>query len=291
MIDGARYAFHYSDDPRQIDVFRKWEIKYDGVPSNQTRSLATVDALNPPLPGDALSPPLPGDTLRIEVSGFTIKGFHNGVEVISATDTDMANRIALGEPGMAYRWATSSIVGVYPAPVWERWSAGSLLVPPPASADITVLDTSGSATDLQVSFSNVIETASADFSVTIRNDGSVDLALQQIAVGDPLAPPFSIQTNNCMPGMLTPNTSCSFVVRFSPLSAGTFNDTFDIPSNDPDENPVTVSVSGTGISAGTAARTDNSGSSGGSMTWLLVLFATVTGYLRSFCRGARSSLS
>jgi hypothetical protein len=280
--DLARYAFHYAGDPRQEDVFGRWEIKYDGVPTPQTRTLAM---------SELVPPPAPGDTLRIEVAGFTIKGFHNGIEVIFATDTD-ASKISSGEPGVAYRWATDLVAGVYPAPVWESWTAGSLPAPP-LIPDITVLDTSGSTSDLQLSFGNVNVGTSADSSMAIRNDGGADLVLPQVAASIPLAPPFSIQADNCSPGILMPNDSCSLVVRFSPSSVETFNDTFDIPSNDPDENPVTFSVSGTGIDAGAGAAASNgsSGGSSGSMSWLLVLLAAVTAYLRRFSRWARSSLS
>ena len=45
---------------------------------------------------------------------------------------------------------------------------------------------------------------------------------------------------------MAPSATCTFTVRFSPDAAGTFSNSFDIPSNDPDENPVTISLSGTG---------------------------------------------
>ena len=47
-------------------------------------------------------------------------------------------------------------------------------------------------------------------------------------------------------------------MRFAPAATGTFNDSFDIPSNDPDENPVTVNVSGTGLQSITNNPPDKS---------------------------------
>ncbi len=113
--------------------------------------------------------------------------------------------------------------------------------------DITVTDSVAPNTDLQIPFGDITEQISADQTVTISNDGSADLTLGTIAETDALDPPFSIPTDNCSGQTLTPAASCTLTVRFSPLSIGPFSDSFDIPSDDPDENPVTVSVSGSGI--------------------------------------------
>jgi len=86
----------------------------------------------------------------------------------------------------------------------------------------------------------------ADRTITIQNKGTLDLNIGQIAWADPLAPPFRITTDNCSMQTLASLQTCTFQVRFAPTDQGSFNDTFDIPSNDPDENPVTVTVSGDG---------------------------------------------
>ena len=113
--DGARYGFGYNNDPGQ-EFFGSWYFKYDGVPSEQTRVFATA-------PGDA--PPAPGDDLRVEVEGFTLRGYHNGVLVLEATDDD-PSRIDEGEVGLAARWATGNQNTGSAAKVWEDWGAGSL---------------------------------------------------------------------------------------------------------------------------------------------------------------------
>jgi len=48
---------------------------------------------------------------------------------------------------------------------------------------------------------------------------------------------------------LAPGQEATLTVRFAPAAAGPYSDSFDIPSNDPDENPVTVNLSGNGIVA------------------------------------------
>ncbi len=116
----------------------------------------------------------------------------------------------------------------------------------PAS-DITVTDSVVPATDLVVAFGDVTELASADQTVTITNDGNADLTLGNIPDADALAAPFTIETDTCSSQVLTPAANCMLTVRFSPTSTGTFSDSFDIPSDDPDENPVTIYISGIGI--------------------------------------------
>ena len=113
--------------------------------------------------------------------------------------------------------------------------------------DITVTDSVAPTTDLSVPFGDVSEMTSADQTVTVTNDGSADLTLGNIAQANPLAAPFSILNDTCTAQTLTPAANCSLTVRFSPPSTGAFSDSFDIPSDDPDENPVTVDVNGTGI--------------------------------------------
>jgi len=108
---------------------------------------------------------------------------------------------------------------------------------------ITVRDSIDPYDDLQVPFGSVTEGSLSEATVTIANDGDDSLIIG--AVGT-LEAPFSIETDNCSQETLTPGASCTLAVRFEPTTTGTFNDSFDIPSDDPDEDPVTVNVSGTG---------------------------------------------
>ena len=100
-----------------------------------------------------------------------------------------------------------------------------------------------------VDFGNVQENTQSDKTVTVTNNGTYNLNVGGIASANPLASPFSIVTDNCSNQTVSPAANCTLTVRFSPTSTGDFTDSFDIPSNDPDENPVTVNVSGTGTAA------------------------------------------
>jgi VWFA-related protein len=98
----------------------------------------------------------------------------------------------------------------------------------------------------QLASGNVILDNTVDQPVTIQNSGSARLAIGSIAQADPLATPFQIVNDNCSDQSLPASGSCTFKVRFLPTSEGSFNDTFDIPSNAFNEKSVIVSVSGAG---------------------------------------------
>ncbi len=115
--------------------------------------------------------------------------------------------------------------------------------------DITVTDSVSPTGDLSVPFGNVTEGATADQTVTVTNDGTGDLTVGNVAQVDTLSSPFSVTFDSCSGQTLAPSASCTITVRFSPAGVGSYNDSFDIPSNDSDENPVTVNLSGTGTSS------------------------------------------
>jgi len=99
----------------------------------------------------------------------------------------------------------------------------------------------------QLLFGGIVQNNFTDRTITIQNRGTQNLNIGQIAQADPLVSPFSIEDDNCSLKTLPSLRTCTLRVRFEPTTQGdNFNDTFDIPSNDPDENPVTVTVSGDG---------------------------------------------
>ncbi|MDH5327960.1 MAG: choice-of-anchor D domain-containing protein [Gammaproteobacteria bacterium] len=113
--------------------------------------------------------------------------------------------------------------------------------------DISVTDSSGSSTDLQVPFGSQNIGTTITQSVTITNVGNANLNLGAIGVGNGLVAPFAFGNNNCSGTTLTAGTSCTIVLTFAPTNAQSYSDSFAIPSNDPDESNVTVRVTGTGV--------------------------------------------
>ncbi len=118
---------------------------------------------------------------------------------------------------------------------------------PVPTPDITVTDSVPPGDDLRIPFNNVTLSTAADQLITVTNDGTADLVIGTVAGANPLAAPFSILNETCSDATLTPSQSCTITARLRPASTGSFNDSLDIPSNDPDEPSVTVDLSGRGL--------------------------------------------
>lgn len=107
----ARYGFHFNRERNP----EAWEIKYDGVPTPETRILTSLAA-----PG-----PAGGDVMRIEARGRVISGYTNGRLLLSAVD-NAANAILLGGgTGITSRMAAGTTT-TYPAPIAASWKGGTL---------------------------------------------------------------------------------------------------------------------------------------------------------------------
>jgi hypothetical protein len=104
------------------------------------------------------------------------------------------------------------------------------------------------AGSVEVPFGPVTAGQTASQTVTVTNAGNAGLDIFQVAATDALDPPFYVASDNCSNTTLAPQDSCVFDIDFRPTAAGTFPDSLDIPSNDPDTSVVTVDVSGTGTS-------------------------------------------
>ncbi|MEL7448260.1 MAG: choice-of-anchor D domain-containing protein [Pseudomonadota bacterium] len=80
-------------------------------------------------------------------------------------------------------------------------------------------------------------------SIRVSNTGDAPLAIGQIGETDPLGIPFYITADQCSGRTLGPSQSCNTYWIFAPTDAGTFPETVDVPSNDPDDPSVTVTFS------------------------------------------------
>ncbi len=104
-----------------------------------------------------------------------------------------------------------------------------------ALADLTLLSTPPPDTRANVP---------VDASYVIRNDGEGLLLIGNIAQADPLAAPFIVMLDECSGTTLGEDDACVVDVIFQPVTAGEFADSFDIPSNDPSEPDITVTIEG-----------------------------------------------
>ncbi len=118
-----------------------------------------------------------------------------------------------------------------------------------ALGKITVTDSVSPANDLQIPFGTVSSGRSVNQTVTVANTGSGDLVIGAVASANPLAAPFSIANDTCSGKTLAGGSSCTLTVTFAPTAIGTYSDSFDIPSNDPDQPSITLQVNGFGVSS------------------------------------------
>jgi uncharacterized repeat protein (TIGR02543 family) len=144
------------------------------------------------------------------------------------------------------------------------------------TANFTILGTPDIAvvpTDLTVDFGGVNLFSSSDTTITVSNDGDLDLNIGTITGP---SSPFSIVSDTCSDTTLSPTESCTITLRFSPETSGSFNSSLNIPSNDPDENPVVIDLTGTGISQGADITVEPVTIAFGSMNLSLSRDVTIT---------------
>ena len=103
--------------------------------------------------------------------------------------------------------------------------------------------------ELSIDFGNVRVKHSGTKSCSVSNKGSGDLKIKSIRIidedhchHDPTV--FSLN-HDCT--TLPPGGSCEITVQFKPTASGHQRATLEIHSNDPDENPVKIVLSGNGI--------------------------------------------
>jgi hypothetical protein len=106
--------------------------------------------------------------------------------------------------------------------------------------DITVIPTSLDAGEIRV------RRRSPKQVVSVKNDGSANLIIGAVSIGGTDTNEFAKASDRCSNRTLPPGRSCKLTLRFIPTSVGAKTATLIIPSNDTDENPVNVSLSGSG---------------------------------------------
>ena len=114
---------------------------------------------------------------------------------------------------------------------------GAILIP-----DIDVVPTSHD-------FGGIVVGESSDiFIVTVTNTGTGDLTLgADILITGTNEAEIFIDSETCTDAVLAPSETCEVEVDFWPETEGAKSATLSIPSDDPDENPVNVSLTGQGI--------------------------------------------
>jgi len=231
-----------------------WDIYVSGnyaYVASRRYGLQVIDISDPELPVRAGSFEIPGETISVHVSdGYAYTGGDTGVHVVKINDP-VADIMVIDSNTITASFPADLPEGYYDVVVTNTseqreegvlhngFGSGVFIKP-----DITITDSVLPIGDLQIPFGYVSHEKASDQTVRITNDGGADLIISTIAQTDALDAPFSITADACSNQTLAPFANCSLTVRFKPTVPGSFSDTFDIPSNDPDESSVTISVSG-----------------------------------------------
>ena len=95
-----------------------------------------------------------------------------------------------------------------------------------------------------IDFGSVFTNSNADLVFTVKNTGNADLTGLTITMDGTGAAMFSVVANPTAP--VAPSGNASFTLRFSPISVGAKTAALHIASNDRDENPFDITLTGTG---------------------------------------------
>ncbi|RMF56466.1 MAG: choice-of-anchor D domain-containing protein [Calditrichaeota bacterium] len=144
--------------------------------------------------------------------------------------------------------------GLHPSDPWGRLKVANLLLDFFSTDVATVPWFFDSATipDINVSpasvdFGNVGINTTVSQTVTITNSGLTDLMITGATLTGGNTSEFTI-SNAIIPQLLHPGESSSLDVSFTPTTTGVKTATLQLTSNDPNETPLFISLTGTGIS-------------------------------------------
>ena len=96
-------------------------------------------------------------------------------------------------------------------------------------------------------FGPVETSSSRNLNLVMNNTTDEDIDVGTVSTP---AGPFSKPSDNCDSITLHPGDTCSITIQFAPSSTGTFYDSFDIPTDDPEAGTITVALSGMGVTGG-----------------------------------------
>lgn len=101
------------------------------------------------------------------------------------------------------------------------------------------------------SFANTLVFNTTTETVTVGNNGTGDLSITSVLLGSPVAYSgyFAINLNGCLGATLTPGSTCAIDLDFTPGAVVNGATAWlSIASNDPDESPLSITLTGNGLS-------------------------------------------
>ncbi len=159
-----------------------------------------------------------------------------------------------GQPGNgAWRLAIGDLEfgGIMRLESWELVLTGNTAPEIEVEQPIGIGLTAGSSS---VGFGNInLGDSSGAKTFTIKNTGTDDLTNIAVSIDGVNSADFAVNTSG-MSTTVTPGNSTTFTVTFTPGASGMRSATLHIASNDADENPFDIALSGNGLSAAESWR-------------------------------------
>ncbi|MBL9146946.1 MAG: choice-of-anchor D domain-containing protein [Verrucomicrobiaceae bacterium] len=220
LVDAQTTPLSFGSTPAGTPVSKTLLIENTGT-GNLTLSTPTRSGTNSSdftITGPSAGTLAPGGTATITITfNPAAAGTRSAVIILPSNDPD-ENPFDI------------NVTGVATAPMQP-----DIVIEQPSGTNLV----DGSAT---VAFGNVGIGSNATRIFTVRNTGTANLTLNGInsSLIDYTAGPFGTTT-------VAPGQSTTFTITFAPGAAGARNSNLQITSNDPDETPFDVLVTGTGV--------------------------------------------
>ena len=192
---------------------------------------------------------------------FTVS--NEGTEMLDVTALDLTGSdaadfsVTTGAPGSIPPGGSLTVeVTFAPQSLGAKTAALEIASNDPDENPLTV-NLSGNAVPVPVqditvepasyNFGDVTLGATASFTFTVRNDGTADLLLSTVELLDPAAAGFAMFLPDTLPQLLAPGGVFTVDVDLTPAALGALSATLRFGSDDPDENPLDVPLSGNGM--------------------------------------------
>jgi hypothetical protein len=133
--------------------------------------------------------------------------------------------------------------------------------------DLGAYEYKNSAADIAVVplfdfFDDIAVGTSAIKTFRVYNAGGLLLTIGDVGDIDTLSAPFSISSDGCSDRTLGHADSCAVEIEFAPTASNYYSESFDLPSSDVDQSPVTAMVHGISSSSGGSSGGSGGGSGG-----------------------------
>lgn len=112
--------------------------------------------------------------------------------------------------------------------------------------DISIVNSVEPISARWIFFGSVPVGGTAVETLSVLNRGNAALTIGSVGGVDALAAPFALGQDTCSGQVLAPEAGCALTVSFNPIAAGSVQDSFDLPSDDPDEAVISLLPSGNG---------------------------------------------